>query len=72
VTREEAYEHMAAVMAKWWPHLGYTPERIAERFAMLEENATFVDETEMWYPKFAMDVLEEAGIIDPPGFAKPS
>jgi hypothetical protein len=72
MTRDEAYEHLAAVMNEWFPRLGYTPARIAERFAMLEKNARFVDETEMWYPKFAMDVLEEAGLIDPPGFANPS
>ena len=63
MTREEAYTHIAAVMAEWWPQLGYTPDRVAERFAMLEKNASFVDETEMWYPKFAMDVLQEAGLI---------
>jgi hypothetical protein len=64
MTRAEASEHLAAVMDEWWPNLGYTPERIAERLAMLEKNSTFVDETEMWYPKFAMDVLHRAGLID--------
>jgi hypothetical protein len=71
VTHDKAYEHLAAVMADWWPHLGYTPERIAERFAMLEKNATFVDETEMWYPWFAMDVLEKAGLVEARGSVKP-
>jgi hypothetical protein len=72
VTRAEAYERIAEVMAEWWPDLGYTPERVAERFAMLEKNASFVDETEMWYPKFAMDVLEQAGLIEAADIANPS
>jgi hypothetical protein len=64
VTRPEAYEHIAAVMSEWWPHLGYTPERVAEQVAALEKDATFVDGTEMWYPKFALDVLKQAGILE--------
>jgi hypothetical protein len=64
VTRSEAYEHIAAVMLEWWPQLNYTPERVAEQFALLEKNATFVEGTEMWYPKFAMDVLEQAGLVE--------
>ncbi|MBD0329764.1 MAG: hypothetical protein ICV64_06640 [Thermoleophilia bacterium] len=64
MTRAEAYEHIAAVMSEWWPHLGYTPEEVAKQFDLRERNEKFVKGTEMWYPFFAMDVLEASGVLE--------
>jgi hypothetical protein len=64
VTREEAYEHIAAVMNYRWPHIGYTPERVAERLEMLTKRRDFVSETEMYYAEFALDVLKQSGVLE--------
>ena len=72
MTRDEAYEHIAAVMGEWWPELGYTPDEVARQFDLKDKNEKFVRGTEMWYPFFAMDVLERAGLIESRDIANPS
>jgi hypothetical protein len=64
MTQSEAYEHVAAVAAEWFPDQGWTADLVADVDRRLKADDSDVGDPLYHYVDFAMKVLERAGVVE--------
>jgi hypothetical protein len=68
VTRARACEHLADLMTEWFQTDSagrpFTAESIAATLDAAEKDEATIGDSIMWYPVFAMTILERAGSFD--------